>query len=259
MEWVDCNLGSKLTMKYPSIYLLGAERPRRDPLDRVRGQGPAPGRRRQDHPRRAEDDLVDLLQVDLQGRRPGHLSRAARGRQGRHRGAAPRWSATPCCSTRTPARTPTRRSGSTRATPTSATRPRSRRSARSSSSTSRPHGLDEEEASKMIVNGFIEPITKELPMEYAVEMNRLIELQMEGVDWLTAPQRRPPRSQSPTGSPSGAGRAPGARVWARAADPEGQGLGVHRPQRLDLDAYAEAAATGRGARGAWTAPTGRRW
>src|ERR671923_13197 len=42
------------------------------------------------------------------------------------------------------------------------------------------HGLEEEEASKMIVNGFIEPITKELPMEYAVEMNRLIELQMEG-------------------------------------------------------------------------------
>jgi Fe-S cluster assembly protein SufB len=44
----------------------------------------------------------------------------------------------------------------------------------------RAHGIDEEEASKMIVNGFIEPITKELPMEYAVEMNRLIELQMEG-------------------------------------------------------------------------------
>jgi Fe-S cluster assembly protein SufB len=42
------------------------------------------------------------------------------------------------------------------------------------------HGIDEEEASKLIVNGFIEPITKELPMEYAVEMNRLIELQMEG-------------------------------------------------------------------------------
>ncbi len=41
-------------------------------------------------------------------------------------------------------------------------------------------GMSEEEASKMIVNGFIEPITKELPMEYAVELNRLIELQMEG-------------------------------------------------------------------------------
>ena len=41
-------------------------------------------------------------------------------------------------------------------------------------------GLTEAEASTMIVNGFIEPLVKELPMEYAVEMNRLIELQMEG-------------------------------------------------------------------------------
>ena len=41
-------------------------------------------------------------------------------------------------------------------------------------------GLSEEEATAMIVAGFIEPIIKELPMEYAVELNRLIELQMEG-------------------------------------------------------------------------------
>jgi len=41
-------------------------------------------------------------------------------------------------------------------------------------------GLSEAEATAMIVNGFIEPITRELPMEYAVELNRLIELQMEG-------------------------------------------------------------------------------
>jgi Fe-S cluster assembly protein SufB len=41
-------------------------------------------------------------------------------------------------------------------------------------------GLTEAEASSMIVTGFIEPLVKELPMEYAVEMNRLIELQMEG-------------------------------------------------------------------------------
>ena len=41
-------------------------------------------------------------------------------------------------------------------------------------------GLTEPEASAMIVTGFIEPLVKELPMEYAVEMNRLIELQMEG-------------------------------------------------------------------------------
>lgn len=41
-------------------------------------------------------------------------------------------------------------------------------------------GLSEEEATTMVVSGFIEPLVKELPMEYAVEMNRLIHLQMEG-------------------------------------------------------------------------------
>jgi Fe-S cluster assembly protein SufB len=41
-------------------------------------------------------------------------------------------------------------------------------------------GIPEEEAGAMIVSGFIEPVVKELPMEYAVEMNRLIQLQMEG-------------------------------------------------------------------------------
>jgi Fe-S cluster assembly protein SufB len=41
-------------------------------------------------------------------------------------------------------------------------------------------GIGKTAAESMIVNGFIEPIVKELPLEYAVEMNRLIELQMEG-------------------------------------------------------------------------------
>jgi Fe-S cluster assembly protein SufB len=41
-------------------------------------------------------------------------------------------------------------------------------------------GVSEEDASTMVVSGFIEPLVKELPMEYAVEMNRLIALQMEG-------------------------------------------------------------------------------
>jgi Fe-S cluster assembly protein SufB len=41
-------------------------------------------------------------------------------------------------------------------------------------------GLTEDEARLLIVNGFIEPFTKQLPMEYAVELNRLIELEMEG-------------------------------------------------------------------------------
>ncbi|QQY23622.1 Fe-S cluster assembly protein SufB [Dermacoccus nishinomiyaensis] len=44
----------------------------------------------------------------------------------------------------------------------------------------RSRGLSEEEAMAMIVRGFVEPIARELPMEYALELNRLIELQMEG-------------------------------------------------------------------------------
>src|SRR3989338_1284355 len=42
-------------------------------------------------------------------------------------------------------------------------------------------GLSEEEAVKLVVSGFIEPIVKQLPIEYAVELNRLIELEIEGV------------------------------------------------------------------------------
>ncbi|TMR62385.1 SufD family Fe-S cluster assembly protein, partial [Streptococcus pseudopneumoniae] len=41
-------------------------------------------------------------------------------------------------------------------------------------------GLSEDQAMKMIVQGFMEPIVKQLPLEYAVELNRLIELEMEG-------------------------------------------------------------------------------
>ena len=41
-------------------------------------------------------------------------------------------------------------------------------------------GLTEAEAMNMIVNGFIEPFVKELPLEYAVELNRLVQLEMEG-------------------------------------------------------------------------------
>ena len=44
----------------------------------------------------------------------------------------------------------------------------------------RSRGLSEQEAMTMIVNGFIEPFVKELPMEYAVELNRLVQLEMEG-------------------------------------------------------------------------------
>ena len=47
-------------------------------------------------------------------------------------------------------------------------------------STLMSRGLSEDEANAMIVNGFLEPLVKELPMEYALEMNRLIQIQLEG-------------------------------------------------------------------------------
>ncbi len=83
MEWVDGNLGSKLTMKYPAIWLMG-ERAHGEVLSiAFAGDGPAPGRGRQGRSRRAEHDLADHLEVDLQGRRPRRLPRAAPGREGR--------------------------------------------------------------------------------------------------------------------------------------------------------------------------------
>ena len=41
-------------------------------------------------------------------------------------------------------------------------------------------GISEDEAKLMIIRGFVEPISKELPLEYAVELNKLIELELEG-------------------------------------------------------------------------------
>ena len=84
VEWVDCNLGSKLTMKYPSVYLLG-ERAHGEILSIAFAGRAAPGRRRQDHPRRPEHDLQHLRQVDLEGRWPWLLPRSPRDRQGRPR------------------------------------------------------------------------------------------------------------------------------------------------------------------------------
>jgi Fe-S cluster assembly protein SufB len=82
MEWLDGNLGSKLTMKYPSCYLDGRGRPRLDPLDRLRGERAAPGHRRQGDPRRAEHHLADRLEVDLEGDGALHLPRALQGARG---------------------------------------------------------------------------------------------------------------------------------------------------------------------------------
>ncbi len=181
VEWVDCNLGSKLTMKYPPPLPHRRACPRRDPLDRVRRHRPAPGCRREDRARRAEHDEQHLRQGDLQGRRSLQLPRPARDRAWRHRLALQGRLRRP----------PARRGEPLRHLPDDPHREDDVDVGHEATVSKvgeeqlfylhlQSHGIGEEEASKMIVNGFIEPIVKELPMEYAVEMNRLIELQMEG-------------------------------------------------------------------------------
>ena len=97
-------------------------------------------------------------------------------------------------------------------------------------------GLSEEQAMGMIVNGFIEPVTRTLPMEYAVEWSRLIELQMEG-------SRSAERS-------AGAGSPIGSAALLRLAAPRGRmaradapGLQVLREPHLPATARPCGSAT----------------
>jgi Fe-S cluster assembly protein SufB len=179
MEWVDCNLGSKLTMKYPSIYLLG-ERAHGEILSiAFAGKGQhqdAGGKIIHAAPRTTSSIFSKSISKDA-GRATyrGLLEVAEGATESRSKVVCDALLLDEDSRSDT---YPTIRIGEDDV------------DVGHEATVSKigdeqvfylqAHGLDEEEASKMIVNGFIEPITKELPMEYAVEMNRLIELQMEG-------------------------------------------------------------------------------
>jgi Fe-S cluster assembly protein SufB len=179
MEWVDCNLGSKLTMKYPSIYLLG-ERAHGEILSiAFAGEGQhqdAGGKIIHAAPKTTSSIFSKSISKD--GGRATY-----RGLLEVAKGATETKSKVVCDALLLD---PDSRSD----TYPTIRIDESDASVGHEASVSKvgedqlfylqSHGLDEEEASKMIVNGFIEPIAKELPMEYSVEMNRLIELQMEG-------------------------------------------------------------------------------
>ena len=179
MEWIDGNIGSKVTMKYPAVYLMGEHATRRDAVDRLRRRGPAPGRRLEDGALRAVHLELDHLQVGGPRRRPDVVPRPGPGAGGRAPLGVHRQVRRAAGGHDQPLRhLPVRR------------RPRGRRvdGARGDrlQGQRRPAllpdepGLGEDEAMAMIVRGFVEPIARELPMEYALELNRLIELQMEG-------------------------------------------------------------------------------
>jgi Fe-S cluster assembly protein SufB len=179
MEWVDCNLGSKLTMKYPSIYLLGPEAHGEILSIAFAGAGQhqdAGGKVIHGAPKTTSSIFAKSISKDGgRGTYRGLLEVA--------KGATEAKSKVVCDALLLDEESRSDTYPTIRIDENDA-------NVGHEASVSKigeeqlfylqAHGLDEEEASKMIVNGFIEPITKELPMEYAVEMNRLIELQMEG-------------------------------------------------------------------------------
>jgi Fe-S cluster assembly protein SufB len=179
VEWVDCNLGSKVTMKYPSIYLMG-ERAHGEILSiAFAGQGQhqdAGGKIIHAAPKTTSSVFAKSISKD--GGRSTY-----RGLLEVAKGATEARSKVVCDALLLD---PQSRSDTY---PTIRIDENDANVGHEASVSKigeeqlyylQSHGLDEEEASKMIVNGFIEPVVKELPMEYAVELNRLIELQMEG-------------------------------------------------------------------------------
>src|SRR6188472_80372 len=179
VEWVDCNLGSKLTMKYPSVYLMG-ERAHGEVLSiAFAGNGQhqdAGGKIVHAAPNTTSNIFAKSISKD--GGRSSYrgLLEVAKGAHGAKSKVV--CDALLLDETSRSDTYPTIRIGEDDV------------NVGHEATVSKvgdeqmfylqSHGISEEEAGKLIVNGFIEPIVKELPMEYAVEMNRLIELQMEG-------------------------------------------------------------------------------
>ena len=179
MEWVDANLGSKVTMKYPSCYLVG--RGAHGEILSMAFAGPG---QQQD----AGGKMVHLAPDTSSKITSKSISRGGgrssyRGLLKVHRDAVNSRSNVVCDALLLD---PQSRSD---------TYPyieidQERVNVGHEASVSKvgeeqlfylmSRGLSEEEATTMVVSGFIEPLVKELPMEYAVEMNRLIQLQMEG-------------------------------------------------------------------------------
>ncbi|MEA2510355.1 MAG: Fe-S cluster assembly protein SufB [Actinomycetota bacterium] len=179
MEWVDGNLGSKVTMKYPSIYLLG---------DHARGEvlsiAYAGEGQHQDaggkciHAAPNTSSSITSKSISKDGGRAGY-----RGLIRIEEGAEHAKSHVICDALILDADSRSDTYPYMEIEEESAAVSHEATVSKVSDEQLfylMSRGLSEGEAMQMIVRGFIEPITKELPMEYAVELQRLVELQMEG-------------------------------------------------------------------------------
>jgi len=179
VEWVDGNLGSKLTMKYPAVFLMG-ERAHGEVLSIAfagDGQHQDAGAKMV-HVARNTTSRILSKSISKGGGRSSYrgLVKVARGATGCKTsvecdalliGAAARSDTYP---TMEVAEEDTRVEHEARVS----------KLADEQLFYLESRGLDPDQARLTIVNGFIEPFVRELPMEYAVELNRLIELEMEG-------------------------------------------------------------------------------
>jgi Fe-S cluster assembly protein SufB len=179
MEWIDGNIGSKVTMKYPSIYLLG-EGARGEVLSvAFAGKGmhtDAGGKAIHVAPHTTS--IINSKSVSKDGGRTGY-----RGLVQVQPGAHHAKSMVRCDALILDEQSRSDTYPYVEVEEQTAQLGHEASVARIGEDQLfylMSRGLTEAEASAMIVNGFIEPITRELPMEYAVELNRLNELQMEG-------------------------------------------------------------------------------
>ncbi|MFA5134294.1 MAG: Fe-S cluster assembly protein SufB [Patescibacteria group bacterium] len=179
VEWVDGNLGSRVTMKYPSVYLLG-RKARGDLLSIAlagRGQHQDAGAKAIHGAPETSSNIISKS-ISKEGGRTSYrgLVRVARGMEGVRSNVV--------CD----ALLLDEHSRSDTYPRMEIREPRSRIGHEASVGRIgedqlfylMSRGLTEAQAMSMIVSGFIEPIVKELPLEYAAELDRLIELEMEG-------------------------------------------------------------------------------
>ena len=179
MEWIDANLGSKLTMKYPSCYLM--EKGAHGEILSMAFAGPG---QHQDaggkviHVAPDTSSKVTSKSISMGGGRTSY-----RGLLKVHKGAVNARSNTVCDALLLD---PQSRSDTYPYIEIDEDNVNIGHEATVSKVGEEQlfylmsRGLSAEAATTMVVSGFIEPLVRELPMEYAVEMNRLIQLQMEG-------------------------------------------------------------------------------
>jgi Fe-S cluster assembly protein SufB len=179
MEWVDANLGSKITMKYPSCYLVG-----RGAHGEILSMAFAADGQHQDTGGKAIHAAPNTTsKITSKSISKGGGQASYRGLLKVHKGAENSKSSVVCDALLLD---PESRSDTYPYIEIDEDRVTIGHEASVSKVGEEQlyylmsRGLSEEEATTMVVSGFIEPLVKELPMEYAVEMNRLIQLQMEG-------------------------------------------------------------------------------